>query len=495
MSQTTSSPILVRSEDRRRQPRQKVSSITYLEFGDDNGGILLNLGGGGLSLQAVARLNPGQELTLRFGLFNDGETTAVPGRVIWLSPTRKEAGICFEGLSESAAEVIDKWFAAQDAERISAEWKAAADAEPEPAKNEIHLLPQFSAASGGPKITPSDLDAEPNPSDATLSEVRIGDSLLDHALNRAKTSPVFGTYVPTMTPTRLVSYPKEQRKPIELPAPAPEIPRDAKPPAVRLFRPIPPESSIDSRPMNPVIQDVPAQVDQAQIVHAPIDSPAVFSPPSTASVTPGNHTLAPMSALTSEQANRRTMQISAGVAACIGILLLLFMTATMGRRATGDVSIAPMGAQNISPAARADVTAKSAAAVGSPNATSGRGVARTRTASSPPQQQSNASAVAANGTAVNSEQTSAPAQITPQIVQQGSDSSWLEALKQTFFGVQDAPKLDPAVSRVEVWADQRTGFYYCDNGPYFVKPERVSLLSQGDALQSGFQPKLGTYCY
>ena len=43
-----------------------MSSITYLEFGDDNGGILLNLAGGGLSLQAVAKLNLGQELTLRF---------------------------------------------------------------------------------------------------------------------------------------------------------------------------------------------------------------------------------------------------------------------------------------------------------------------------------------------------------------------------------------------------------------------------------------------
>ncbi len=96
---------------------------------------------------------------------------------------------------------------------------------------------------------------------------------------------------------------------------------------------------------------------------------------------------------------------------------------------------------------------------------------------------------------MSSEQSPVPAQITPQIVQQGSDSSWLEALKQTFFGVQDAPKLDPAVTRVQVWADQRTGFYYCDNGPYFVKPERVSLLTQGEALQSGFQPKLGTYCY
>ncbi len=68
VSQTSSPQILVRSEDRRRHVRQKVSSITYLEFGDDNGGILLNLGAGGLSLQAVAKLNPGQELALRFGL-------------------------------------------------------------------------------------------------------------------------------------------------------------------------------------------------------------------------------------------------------------------------------------------------------------------------------------------------------------------------------------------------------------------------------------------
>ena len=71
------------SEQRRRLPRERASSIVYLKLDDDNGGILLNLGTGGLSLQAVAGLNLGQDLILHFGLFEKEEIT-VAGRVAWL---------------------------------------------------------------------------------------------------------------------------------------------------------------------------------------------------------------------------------------------------------------------------------------------------------------------------------------------------------------------------------------------------------------------------
>jgi Tfp pilus assembly protein PilZ len=492
VSQTSTSQILVRSVDRRQYLRQKASSVTYIELGDDNGGILLNLAGGGLSLQAAAKLNLGQELTLRFGLFNDADTISVAGRVIWLSATRKEAGVCFVGLSETAGEIIGKWLAAQEAERISAEWKVVDPAEPEPAKNEIHLLPQLSPASGSPKNPPMELNERSIPSFAATSEPHLSDSFLDHAINRAKTSPVFGTYVPNMMPTRLTFYPKEQTKPDEAPTIAPAAQHDVKQPIVRLFRPVPPERSNELRNEN---QAVPSPVDQERVVAGPFESPRSYSSAPSASIARENSVLPSIPWLNAVQVHRRTIQISAGVAACIGILLLLFMTSNLEKQAPAGVSSAPTSAQDFSSITPVPVTENSRASLGTPGAMTASPEAKTGRIQNAPQPQSEISAVAATGAAVTSDQSVTAAPIRPQIVQHGSESSWLETLRQIFFGVEGTTKLDPAVTRVPVWADQHTGFYYCDNGPYFAKPERVSLLSQGDALQSGFQPKLGAYCY
>ena len=416
--------------ERRRHIRQKVSSITYLEFGDDNGGILLNLGGGGLSLQAVAKLNPGQELTLRFGLFNDEELITVAGRVIWVSATRKDAGICFAGLSERSSDAIEKWLAAQDAERISAEWKAVAASESEPGKRDSPSAAAFHRHLTDPKNGPEELVEAPIPLIAATSELHLSDSFLDHAMNRAKTSPVFGTYVPTMMPTRLVSPPKEHPKPGLPPTNSPDSPQDAKQLTVRLFRPIPPESS---KNLSNEIQVVLPTVHQELVAREPFVPPGSYSPAPAASISRTNSVLPTILGLSGEQAHRRTMQISAGVAACIGILLLLFMTANMGRHTSGDISTAPTHTQSIATSSPVSVTGNPAATPGSSSTVAAGPGSKTGRAQNTPELQKNSSTVAAAGTAVNSEQLSAPAQITPRIVQQGSDSSWLEALKPNFF--------------------------------------------------------------
>ena len=485
MSQTTTSQIVVRSEDRRRHLRQKLCSITYLEFGDDNGGILLNLGGGGLSLQAVAKLNAGQELSLRFGLFNDEVPITIAGRVIWLSPTRKEAGICFVDLTESAANDIDRWLAAQDAGRLAAELAASSPPKPEPAPNEIHLLPPHLSL-----VPPVPRDILPDPqadsSGVIPSEARIGSSLLDHASNRAKTSPVFGSYVPTMMPTRLVSHPKEQ--PALPTSGAPETSSEAKQPTIRLFRASPPPF----KELRQLDQPGNARNDTVTVAPAPSVPSAQISPSYAVSIAKIETELPPVPAYAQPE-NRRTIQIAAGVAACVGILLLLYMTANLGKPQVSGVA-------SSASADKSTTSSSSGEAVNSGPSTGASGGANARTSAKPAgaqnttQPQTKIPATTAAATA-DPNLAPAPQENAPQIVEQGSNSSWLEALKQTFFGVQDKPKLDPAVARVSVWTDQRTGFYYCANSRYFVKPERVSLVTQGEALQSGFQPKLGTYCY
>ena len=172
----------------------------YLKLDDGNGGILLNLGTGGLSLQAVAKLNPEQDLILHFKFFDTGEKITVAGRVAWLGPTRKEAGICFKDLSDPIEQSIAGWIARQETSSHATEWKVASPVNVVPAASEILLpLPQVSIPSipaGG-----TALDPQTRPSTALPSESHVGDTLPDPASSKPSTPPAFGTSFPASTAT------------------------------------------------------------------------------------------------------------------------------------------------------------------------------------------------------------------------------------------------------------------------------------------------------
>src|SRR5689334_3793933 len=61
------------SVERRRSVRQKADSLVCIKLNNGNGGILLNLGTGGLSFQAVASLNRNQNLSMQFKLPDSAE--------------------------------------------------------------------------------------------------------------------------------------------------------------------------------------------------------------------------------------------------------------------------------------------------------------------------------------------------------------------------------------------------------------------------------------
>jgi hypothetical protein len=190
------------------------------------------------------------------------------------------------------------------------------------------------------------------------------------------------------------------------------------------------------------------------------------------------------------QKNRRLVQVTAGIAACVGIFVILFMTASLGNHSVDDGSSATV-------ASPSDISTPAAGASNSgasPNTTAGT-TKKLEGQQSISKQQTEPSSLSASTVTGNSDSTLSPRQIAPQVEERESDSSWLVTLKEALFGMEDKPKLNPVLAGISVWADQRTGFYYCASSPYFVKPERVSLVTQGEALQSGFQPKLGTYCY
>jgi hypothetical protein len=96
---------------RRRYVRHKLnlSTVVVVDLGQNNGGNLIDIGGGGLSVQAVARLIPAATLNLHFRLQGIAQPIDVAGRVLWVGPTQKVAGISFNNLPGSIEQQIIEW--------------------------------------------------------------------------------------------------------------------------------------------------------------------------------------------------------------------------------------------------------------------------------------------------------------------------------------------------------------------------------------------------
>src|ERR1700733_10424253 len=95
--------------DRRLWVRQPVPSLAYVDLGENNGGIILNLGEGGLAVTLVAPLQTDRPSRMRFQLPGSGDWLEASGEVARISDSKKEAGLRFVNLSEDARRRIKNW--------------------------------------------------------------------------------------------------------------------------------------------------------------------------------------------------------------------------------------------------------------------------------------------------------------------------------------------------------------------------------------------------
>jgi TonB family protein len=102
-------------KDRRIHARQRIHSLSYVKIGDGNGGIVLNVSEGGISVQAASALEDGAPLSLWLEVPRLRERVEVSCEIVWLSASRKEAGLRFVDLPESALQEIRKWMAREAA--------------------------------------------------------------------------------------------------------------------------------------------------------------------------------------------------------------------------------------------------------------------------------------------------------------------------------------------------------------------------------------------
>lgn len=95
--------------ERRQHPRKQILLFTYAVLGEDNGGLVFNLGEGGLALTAAAALQEHHFAKMRVRFPDSVDWFETSGRLAWKSDSGREAGIEFVNLPEDARARIREW--------------------------------------------------------------------------------------------------------------------------------------------------------------------------------------------------------------------------------------------------------------------------------------------------------------------------------------------------------------------------------------------------
>jgi TonB family protein len=110
-----------RAHGNRAHLRRRLSPMAYVELGQDNGGILLNLGEGGFAVQSALALTSREFQALRFQVPAVQGWLTAGGRIVWMSDSKKEAGIQFTELPGEARREIQRWVLAEGEPENTAE--------------------------------------------------------------------------------------------------------------------------------------------------------------------------------------------------------------------------------------------------------------------------------------------------------------------------------------------------------------------------------------
>jgi hypothetical protein len=422
-------------DDRRRHVRHKVPSIIYVGLGASNGGIVINLGAGGLSLQAVAELNPEAELTLHLQLEGNEQAIETEGRITWLGPTQKEAGICFKNLLGPTEQQIAEWIARLEPPAPGSDIGTEPRRQSPPIRGEVpvqSIQNSIQAISPRKKTENTRSNFAPEIPRESLSE----SSQLDDSSIAPDAAP------PRFTTHRLrlrfeEGFTSQLDKSVESP----------------------PEHS------DPTLEPATPSIGAVGIL--PRDA---VLPSSSEIISTGNRVGA-LTESSNSKSHRRRRKIAISVlASIIGILALIVVILYFGK------PLGPVGSGG-----------QPARPISSPTA-----VAAPR--SGPAQRTGHGVKATPSPDASTGAETAPPIHPAHEAVSVPQGGGWVARLKD-FLGMDVPTKIDPALVNVPVWTIRRSGFYYCADSPEFEKLRKSAvMMTQGEALQSGYQPKLGSYC-
>src|ERR1700689_3001665 len=95
--------------DRRTHSRHRIRALAYVELGENNGGIVLNISEGGFAVRAAEAIREDSLSRLRVQMQNATHPLEMSGNIAWTSDSRKEAGVQFIDLREEALLEIRTW--------------------------------------------------------------------------------------------------------------------------------------------------------------------------------------------------------------------------------------------------------------------------------------------------------------------------------------------------------------------------------------------------
>jgi TonB family protein len=166
--------------ERRSSSRITASSLTYIELGAANGGIVVNMSEGGLAIAAAGFLSGDLTLSMRIRFPGSREWIGMRGQIVWTSESRREAGVKFIDLTEDDLDRIKNWISLEASQD---QVGSAADAIPEPRErskdesntHEPRSVGPVLAASGNTlpdqsRVPVSLLNLAHSPSSAVVSE-------------------------------------------------------------------------------------------------------------------------------------------------------------------------------------------------------------------------------------------------------------------------------------------------------------------------------------
>ncbi|PYV84086.1 MAG: hypothetical protein DMG93_06120 [Acidobacteria bacterium] len=97
---------------RRQHPRYTLRSLAYVKLDQGNGGIVRDLTESGIAIQAVAPMQLGQEINLRFDLLSPRVRVETRGHVAW-ADSNGQSGIQFDPLPVRLQKSIRDWLLLQ----------------------------------------------------------------------------------------------------------------------------------------------------------------------------------------------------------------------------------------------------------------------------------------------------------------------------------------------------------------------------------------------
>jgi TonB family protein len=141
--------------ERRLSARLRIPSLGYVELGKNNGGILLNLGEGGLAVASATPLSTDSVGQMRFQIPGSRDWLEIKGEIVWLSESKREAGIRFVDLPEEARDRIKTWISSGAAGPVAAETLASREKAWRRLDTSTLTMPAPSAMGAGRPLEPS----------------------------------------------------------------------------------------------------------------------------------------------------------------------------------------------------------------------------------------------------------------------------------------------------------------------------------------------------